>query len=61
MKINKITAGIVMTIGLGSSLTVTHTSAQGAPHISAYPTRCVLVTLPPDGRRLPEVCIVYPL
>ncbi|MDP9183749.1 MAG: hypothetical protein M3P04_13355 [Actinomycetota bacterium] len=28
---------------------------------AAYPTRCVQVTLPPDGRPLPEVCIVYPL
>lgn len=27
----------------------------------AYPTRCVLVTLPPDGQPLPKVCVVYPI
>jgi hypothetical protein len=30
-------------------------------HPAAYPTRCLHVTLPPDGRPLPEVCVVYPI
>lgn len=62
MKINMMTAvlGISGAV-VGAGLTVTHESARRGTHISAYPTRCVLVTLPPDGRPLPEVCIVYPL
>jgi hypothetical protein len=28
---------------------------------SEYPTRCVLVTAPPDGRPLPAVCVLWPV
>lgn len=50
----------VAALVVAAAATTTHATA-GRPLATAYPTRCVHATLPPNGKPLPEVCVVYPL
>jgi hypothetical protein len=43
------------------SLPLAAGTAEPTAQPTGYDTLCVIATLPPDGRPLPEVCVPYPL
>ena len=58
---NRIAAATVASTLAGMALLAGGAHLSRSSQTEAYPTRCVLVTLPPNGQPLPKVCVVYPI